>query len=449
MHAASLHTAACRDRRQLTLGESFGRSLALRTLASESDLFTNQSSKEHDMAQDKTLAALQWYSRSRSPALRPAPALDVTAYERTWPRPRVQCPECGGTMVLRWGNERKPHFAHLHNSSTVRGCDGGESIEHRLTKLLLARHLNAQRSISFRYACGRCLRNVCHTIGSSANLGCVAETEFALASGARADVFVMCPGNKPIAVIEVLFTHRASTAIRTECPWFEVAADEVLHAFKSDLNIDVIELQCQRQDRGTCGHALCLSTYDIAKQLDYHCLKDWYTNENDRERDAAMRGKFVCPKWLWQVRCWGIISHLEPEEERTLWCEFVRRRHCIRCQCPWDVKPRKPFCLNCYRLTYKEADEYDRDVHAWQVVEKDEKQRLRQKYKWLEQFDHVTPDNYSCQVCEKDIDFGNYTWWFGKRQLCDDCFKSWTPSKTQQYVNMVRRKRCGDLTNIV
>ena len=30
-----------------------------------------------------------------------------------WPRPRTPCPTCGDEMVLRWGNQRRPHLAHL------------------------------------------------------------------------------------------------------------------------------------------------------------------------------------------------------------------------------------------------------------------------------------------------------------------------------------------------
>ena len=41
-------------------------------------------------------------------------------FERTWPRPKVACVDCGELMVLRWGEERRPHFAHLDPSGLLR-----------------------------------------------------------------------------------------------------------------------------------------------------------------------------------------------------------------------------------------------------------------------------------------------------------------------------------------
>ncbi len=38
-----------------------------------------------------------------------------------------------------------------------------------------------------------------------------------------------------------------------------------------------------------------------------------------------------------------------------------------------------------------------------------------------------------CSVCELDGKNG-LIWWFGMRQLCDDCFSSWVPWKTEEYL---------------
>jgi competence CoiA-like predicted nuclease len=49
-------------------------------------------------------------------------------FKRTLPRARIPCIDCGGQLVLKWGDVRRPHFAHLSKTE----CNGAESTTHLL-----------------------------------------------------------------------------------------------------------------------------------------------------------------------------------------------------------------------------------------------------------------------------------------------------------------------------
>ncbi len=72
----------------------------------------------------------------------------------TYPRPRVSCPRCSNQLVLKWGPEKRLHFAHLSGDNINRECDGiargsnGESFEHSTAKWILCDYLNSGAKVS-------------------------------------------------------------------------------------------------------------------------------------------------------------------------------------------------------------------------------------------------------------------------------------------------------------
>ena len=38
---------------------------------------------------------------------------EFMGFRKTWPRPRMKCEDCGNNLVLKWGNEKIPHFSHI------------------------------------------------------------------------------------------------------------------------------------------------------------------------------------------------------------------------------------------------------------------------------------------------------------------------------------------------
>ena len=301
---------------------------------------------------------------------------------------------------------------------------------HQLAKSLLARHLNAARGIRFRFQCPRCARHAHYSLRLPMLSEAVAREEHTLPSGARVDVCVTTSSGDPVVAIEVLHTHRSSCFSRMDVPWFEVRAQEIVSAFETGLAIDLIELDCRRQDRGTCAHAMCVTTKDIAQSLGYFCLNDMYDSDNHREKDAAVRGKYRLPLDEWYTN--PDFSDIDVETTGTMWREFLRRRQCMRCLATYDSQRGRPFCRRCYSQT-KGEEEVDKSW-AWQQISDDDKKRLREKFGWLRHFASSDPGD-ACQVCESNCQ--GYTFWFGlggNRRLCDECLAAWRPSLTHEYV---------------
>ena len=363
-------------------------------------------------------------------------------FERTWPRPKVACVDCGGLMVLRWGEERRPHFAHLNSSRAAAGCCGGESLMHRLAKTLLARHLNANRRVRLRYNCPRCMRQATYDLDLATLPNALASEEYTLESGARVDVCVHALGASPVLAIEIFQSHRSLTAPRRDLLWFEIRAEHVITALESDINATLVELECQRKDRDRCNNAMCIGTYEIAKQLGYRLIVSFYENDNLREKDEAIRGEYRLPLEVWQTSPDERDVYEEESETNDdgctqaydvddLWHEFVQRRHCMRCLRSSITSRHRPFCLRCYKLTRRENETDDFERCEWRVVDGSRKAHLREKFKWLKYFQTSSP-GMTCQVCESDAQ--GCTWWFGNRRICKECFAAWTPDKTQSYL---------------
>ena len=60
---------------------------------------------------------------------------------KKWPKPKINCDECNGKMVLRWGDSYVAHFAHILNKN--HNCNGTEeSMKHMIAKNIIATLLN-------------------------------------------------------------------------------------------------------------------------------------------------------------------------------------------------------------------------------------------------------------------------------------------------------------------
>jgi len=227
--------------------------------------------------------------------------------------------------------------------------------------------------------------------------------------------------------------------------WFEVRAEHVVTALESDINATLLELECQRKDRDPCNNAMCMGTHEIAKLLGYRMKITFYGNDNLREKDAAVRGRYRLPLEVWQTSPDDCDDSDDEDEEDVdgytntydvddLWHEFVKRRHCMRCLRSSTTSRHRPFCLKCYKLIKRENETDDRERCEWHEVEGNRKAHLREKFKWLNYF-HMSSPGLACQVCESDAQ--GYTWWFGNRRICDECFAAWTPDKTQCYIRKI------------
>ena len=338
-------------------------------------------------------------------------------YQRTWPRPRSRCPDCGEEVVLRWGDTRRPHFAHVpgHQGEETARCSGGEGALHYLAKSMVADRLRFGSDMWVRTTCSQCGREKSEKISGSA--GGSVQVEYGLESGAVADVAVI-KDNCVALVIEIMNSNRASTNPRVSCPWYELDAADVVSSAGPDV-ASVPELACKRQDRHACSHPLCLPLIKIADRLGYCFLNQHYWSARARERNAAVRGKYMAPCWDWCNT--GFDKEDAPRNAHALWGEVVRRGKCVRC----DKNHETPFCLTCYKYACQDHDP------QWVEISREIRQALLMKHRWLDEVPK-TRGHEDCAYHEGGCDCVTpYIFWFGNRRMCECCFERISAEKSR------------------
>jgi len=121
-------------------------------------------------------------------------------------RPKgFRCVGCQGTLTLRAGIKRRPHFAHR----TTEECVGGETALHRTTIRVIAAALEEAIREGRPYA----LELVCHSCDASrpddlaSEALCVVEIDRVLSNGIRPDLLIRGSDGVPHVAIEVIVTH--------------------------------------------------------------------------------------------------------------------------------------------------------------------------------------------------------------------------------------------------
>ncbi len=287
---------------------------------------------------------------------------------RTWPRPRKICPECEQWLVLKWGDERRPHMAHLSSDGRRSGriCKGGESAAHWMAKQIFSELFKAGTNFRFKFSCYQCKRGGKFDLFRNDSMQQLVELEYRLDTGGVADIAILDQGTAlPKIIIEIYNSHRANSRLRRE-PWFEIDSGELFSAIGEKQwanNERAIELTCIR-DR-TCGQKYCTMT-ELADQLGYRFVSEPYASDNEREIKSAVRGSYELPEVRWTTAPPyfsgddGDSDVPWPKDVDLMWRLFLVRGRCIRCQWP-DAGLRKwrPYCKACYRTIADEDYEHD------------------------------------------------------------------------------------------
>jgi hypothetical protein len=140
-----------------------------------------------------------------------------------------RCPQCLVTVVLRKGEVRRPHFAHV--VGTVGTPCSPESVAHKTAKMLIAQVVRSSRAggpaPEVIRRCPRCHGPHRQRIPESVHSAIV---ERPLDTGAVPDVMLLGPDGRALAVIEILATHAVDEAKKPKLtvPWIELSADHVL-----------------------------------------------------------------------------------------------------------------------------------------------------------------------------------------------------------------------------
>lgn len=139
---------------------------------------------------------------------------------------RYSCPNCGEPLILRTGDIRAKHFAHLGESPCA-----PETVLHAIAKRRVAEAIQAWRlgtcpvpQIKRKCTC-------CHQphLQPLPDKVLSASLEYRLPSGRVADVALL-GDNGPVAVIEIYVTHLVpqEKSGNLDVPWVELNGDEVV-----------------------------------------------------------------------------------------------------------------------------------------------------------------------------------------------------------------------------
>jgi len=174
---------------------------------------------------------------------------------------KYECPECNRELILRQGNIRIHHFAHL---MTIDPCNyftkPTESAIHKNAKWLLKQLLETNIGFSIVRKCKCCEKTELYEIPErDANSTICIEYRFDYNGLKIADV-AFIENNEIICLFEIYNTHKTDKANRPE-PWFEINASALITQVNSNGN-DKLIVKCVRDE-------LC------DKCIELHKCKGW------------------------------------------------------------------------------------------------------------------------------------------------------------------------------
>jgi hypothetical protein len=352
---------------------------------------------------------------------------------RLYPRPRSICDDCKGDIVLKWGKEKRPHWAHLPNFLISCKKANGESNDHKLAKELLVLYLSGGGKCNFTHSCNDSILQIPKTA-----IKFEQEVTF---KDSRFDVAGLNEHGEAVLDIEVLFTHKTSNVKdRNTIFWVEVKACDIIEKLDKSVTPSSITLT----DEGTkpcCSHLIAKSleklnpvvAIKLAGRLGYRET----TNLGSQYRELAMKGKTtLCTTWHTTGNTCS--CHKNTCLVCSAWKEFLRFRQCIKCLKNHETTYCKPYCTACY----VRCRNGNFDMQIQKTISMDKKQELRKELSWIAYVPDVKGDKsdpylkgnecFFCkdaQIERNQHDNGNsferFTWWFGKdKRLCSNCLAS-------------------------
>lgn len=164
------------------------------------------------------------------------------------------CPECNKDLIIRQGDIRIHHFAHIRDDNPCTYYNRpSESQIHKDAKLLLKRVLDDKKEISIERECiGLSSTYNCpfssievHTIpiiSESSNIHIEYRFEY---NGIKIADVAYIDDNEIVCLFEIYNKHKTDEQNRPE-PWFEIDAYELINTVNSS-NINTYTLKCIRK----------------------------------------------------------------------------------------------------------------------------------------------------------------------------------------------------------
>jgi uncharacterized protein YkuJ len=273
---------------------------------------------------------------------------------------KYECPECNRELILRQGNIRIHHFAHL---TTIDPCNyytkPTESAIHKNAKLLLKQLLETNIGFSIIRKCKCCQKTEVYEIPErDANSNIYIEYRFDYNGLKIADV-AFIENNEIICLFEIYNTHKTDKENRPE-PWFEINASALITLVNSNGN-DKLTVQCVRDELcDECievhkckGWGMCFVQGGASgiyyKDPNVVCL-------NDCKLKTCLRCKQKKPKCLFNI---------SGDSNICVFCDSFTYNH-IYLVVPYSQKDiakgyGAQFDYECYKKWYITTDNKDKD----------------------------------------------------------------------------------------
>lgn len=244
-----------------------------------------------------------------------------------YPRPVMECKDCGMDVILCWGPKRNHYFRHKGKKTCT---SNGESMYHLMAKSLLVDYLQKGGTVVGKNKCLKHKRTYIE--------GVDAKSEVRIGN----EILDVAVSNNGVitSCIEVKYSHATVNMVeRGKLKWIEVDAKSVIKI----LDTNILQKEIVLEDLKKC----CVRTYskeltslnmeEIAQKLGYMVLEDdectW-----DRESDC---------------------------KDRAVWNYFISLKKCLMCTRNHKTSWYRPYCKKCYSfIIYEEERRIDREETA-------------------------------------------------------------------------------------
>ena len=199
------------------------------------------------------------------------------------------CPICKKDVLFAQGLINKSHFKHASNSKCSH-YNGGESALHYNGKRLLKDMLE-NKTVEIHHECLKCKETESFEIPNNTINNVIIEYRFIYDERQRsADVALLNKNGNPIAMFEVVYTHKTKENDRPE-PWFEISAVEINEL---DINNNNYVLNCERRyfcdeckEQNAIEYKNQQEIYRVAREEQME--RDRIARESQRERDRIIQ----------------------------------------------------------------------------------------------------------------------------------------------------------------
>lgn len=227
-----------------------------------------------------------------------------------YPRPTLPCTECGGTLVLCYGEKVQPY---MRNKTSNKNCKGGsgEGILHRLAKQLLVDFLNENGELVTTSQCIYCPYIYKETFSGEAK-------EEVSIGNSRADVAIFHEG-EIVSLVEIFDTHRTvNTEERNKYPWREVSAQsliEVLDVLEVPKKIELKNMlkihcnDCEKKHEKKVRENSITNSH-IAEQLGYYRVNE--------QKDVLYYKKIAVTGKYNKITSWNVLYNPLEKDYETL-----------------------------------------------------------------------------------------------------------------------------------